>query len=1509
MLVVLVLNDSVKAVPIAVTVQDATFDLASRRVALPDATSLTVTGCTVRGAGVLAVNLTAMIEAAVRNDTASDTVLKVDVLIQYTSFWSLSQLHLELPASAAAKVSPLLNKPLHLNVEIRNCSFNDSVVFVQDIGALASVGSAAPNRLQLVVAESRWLVETESTLLAALPPTHRNIGQTFAACIVLGNVSGVSLLRILSNAFDVRNSKSLYNHAVLFAAPQTALLRYDDLVEIANNEFTMAEATAILVVSIVNISDGALFSIQRNNITFRSFFGNPYGKIDVMFGHALDIVNGGRYSVAHNRIYHSANNEHPLVLRHYYTILYVGATMVRGTRARLEIEHNNISVDVPSGSGLRGMMFASVQGYGGTVAFRSNVVRLTAGDSLRLLWIMETPMSELRAGGKLDFSHNSANLSAKSIANCFIFGDVGANDYPLRVYDGSALNILDNELHIVLEAGTGPSTVAGRFNVTGAGSTIRITGNNASVLGEPSGQLTGCTFANIEALHVTHGASFVITDNKIFVPVNSDALTIIRLQVAHYSVFLMQNNSMAITRPDTNDNYMHGVYHVALHLSNHSMYYFLNNTIRFTAQRSNGLFRIEKELTLYHGCRLLLQGNTFYQRALIGITTTVTIEAPATEVAENSSFIIRRNYFDVDHPSIATGLGFKAVAIRSRSSLIISDNAFPIHAPDARVTGIIFTENVEVRPNSALLISGNWFNVSTLSWAARGVVFLTTVSVSTQSYLGIERNVMLVQSEMMSGTYPIVFVVAMEVMDSSVVAFGGNNITIVSVAANVNVFSAFISSHNYTLIGDNSTVQITDNTLASTQVSVNFIRFCYTTTLLPSYRAPDFSPTAAIIIVGNSFTRPASAGVVYPLISSGASINFAPSTLNPSRQFVVGCNTYNGVLIVDYATRLSAPFGVDKVTQTLQCSSCSSPYFDCNPVASHALLVAPSCGCACNTGYWIGGVEWSSPRCYPVPSSVAIPSTKSPHQLHTRTATSSASPTHSATFSSTELHSPTVKGKTATQLGEKRKTEKRREVSQTLNTRNPSPPPLTAAPTRMPVRTATRHQAVSKHRSLSLTPVQHDVPPIPGGNTSQTKVRGVSITPLLLGTEDDERSALHSAASSAIANVISQAAAQAIVTTGVSSTAVAGVLSPTASSQAVRVGSVAGVTRCAFTDLELQPSHFEHPLRTCIGSGSLCWYVGSSLLTTAVFVVFPSLALAVAAKVVASGKAVTISKGATFGIKKVGGTAVALFQSYFAAGIVKAAVLCTTHPTEAGGAVGVAIAVACGLVTVVLIAAEAFVMYRLLPQYMFVELDGRGKVLLSPAPGRSPVPMLMAFMFVDAAKNPLLARYRLFFFEDVLATCLLGLIDGIRPESSCASVAGVMLAICSLHLAFLVVVRPYRSKLETLFVTVAAAILVVIAVCALVITLEKGSTGVLTTAEKVLGIAAIVESGVFFGQMAVLGVWVYYVTERRRVARLHGSDSVDASSADTPLLSLDDSLEAESGGRSAASNPLLKAAL
>ena len=113
--------------------------------------------------------------------------------------------------------------------------------------------------------------------------------------------------------------------------------------------------------------------------------------------------------------------------------------------------------------------------------------------------------------------------------------------------------------------------------------------------------------------------------------------------------------------------------------------------------------------------------------------------------------------------------------------------------------------------------------------------------------------------------------------------------------------------------------------------------------------------------------------------------------------------------------------------------------------------------------------------------------------------------------------------------------------------------------------------------------------------------------------------------------------------------------------------------------------------------------------------------------------------------------------------------------------------------------------------------------------------------------------------------------------------------------------------------TVAAAILVVIAVSALVITLEKdnadNSSGVVTTAEKVLGIAAIVESGVFFGQMVVLGVWVYYVTERRRVATLHGGDIVDSSSVDTPLLSLDESIEASGVGHSAASNPLLKAAI
>ena len=190
LVLVLVLTGSVKAAPFAVTVQDAIFDLAARRVALPEGTSLTVTNCTVRGAGVLAVNLTAMIEAAIRNDTAPDSTLKIEVLIHNTSFWSLSQLHLELPAQSVSELRPRLPKPLQMNIEIRNCTFTNSVAFAQDIGALATVGVAASNGFQLVIRDCRWYVDSEVTLVAQLPATNRALGQTFAAGIVLGDVSG-----------------------------------------------------------------------------------------------------------------------------------------------------------------------------------------------------------------------------------------------------------------------------------------------------------------------------------------------------------------------------------------------------------------------------------------------------------------------------------------------------------------------------------------------------------------------------------------------------------------------------------------------------------------------------------------------------------------------------------------------------------------------------------------------------------------------------------------------------------------------------------------------------------------------------------------------------------------------------------------------------------------------------------------------------------------------------------------------------------------------------------------------------------------------------------------------------------------------------------------------------------------------------------------------------------------------------------------------------------------------
>ena len=353
---------------------------------------------------------------------------------------------------------------------------------------------------------------------------------------------------------------------------------------------------------------------------------------------------------------------------------------------------------------------------------------------------------------------------------------------------------------------------------------------------------------------------------------------------------------------------------------------------------------------------------------------------------------------------------------------------------------------------------------------------------------------------------------------------------------------------------------------------------------------------------------------------------------------------------------------------------------------------------------------------------------------------------------------------------------------------------------------------------------------------------------------------------SVIASVVSPSAATAIASTGTASTAVASFISPSAAGQSVRVGSVVGVVHCELDRAEdTKPSLFDHPFQASIGSGMWSTVAGSTLVTTIMFLVMPTLiwgALHMAVRPISGHVLRTVqSKGVSI--------VLAIGMSYFGAVVARSAVLVLSHPiggyNETAGVVAV-----CAVMAVGVCAALAS---RILPETMLlsqVEVsEAAGKVHFSTVDDTSMY--LSSFSaFFDSCRQPLLLRSRCYFFEETLVTMMLGMLDGIKPSSGCAGIAGGMVTVTVLHIAYLVIIRPYRSKLEFACVLLSAVLLALSSIFALVIIMSDRED---ETLNKVLGAIALGENIVFFLQAVALAFWSYTVQQRRRVLGLPEFDA------------------------------------
>ena len=321
---------------------------------------------------------------------------------------------------------------------------------------------------------------------------------------------------------------------------------------------------------------------------------------------------------------------------------------------------------------------------------------------------------------------------------------------------------------------------------------------------------------------------------------------------------------------------------------------------------------------------------------------------------------------------------------------------------------------------------------------------------------------------------------------------------------------------------------------------------------------------------------------------------------------------------------------------------------------------------------------------------------------------------------------------------------------------------------------------------------------------------------------------------------------------------------------------------CAFVDDgKNEPSLFEHPFQLAVGSSILPLYVGSTMVTSLVFIVLPSMCML--ANFITAPRDKILSKLRTTLQYRVFSTALAIGSSYFLAIIYKSMVFVILHGSgDATSTVIVIVAVTISTVPVVALAyavggpvhGQNVVMTRVggKPEYEANKSSASAEIILESTRA-----------FFDGSRQPHRGVSRCFFFEETLVSILLGILDGIRPSSgACGGVATAMLVVCVLHVGYLVLVRPYRSKLEQALVCLGALLLLLLSAIATIITFSEHNPTLLS----VLGVVALAESGVFFFQAAALAFWAYTVRQRRKVLQSHRKVDGELDDGDTasPLL-------------------------
>ena len=150
---------------------------------------------------------------------------------------------------------------------------------------------------------------------------------------------------------------------------------------------------------------------------------------------------------------------------------------------------------------------------------------------------------------------------------------------------------------------------------------------------------------------------------------------------------------------------------------------------------------------------------------------------------------------------------------------------------------------------------------------------------------------------------------------------------------------------------------------------------------------------------------------------------------------------------------------------------------------------------------------------------------------------------------------------------------------------------------------------------------------------------------------------------------------------------------------------------------------------------------------------------------------------------------------------------------------------------------------------------------------------------VSGCRDPMPYIVRVCFLEDALASLMLSFLSGVSLSTAhCEWVALMMLVVSSLHLLYVVYVRPLRSTIESAMNYVFCGVQVLMAVLCLAIVSGADSSGGLLM--SVLGVVAVVQNASFFGQAVILAACAFVSESRKKHTALSGA----CTSGDTSMM-------------------------